>query len=67
MGVGIRQGLSLGTYDDKLGRVQCINYVLKGARNLPVTAIVRSTFYRLNGLFTRKSVEAHKRVRNGFM
>ncbi|XP_016168127.1 uncharacterized protein LOC107610607 [Arachis ipaensis] len=46
--------------------VECINFVLKGARNLPVTAIVRSTFYQLNELFTRKSAEAHERVRNGF-
>ncbi|XP_025692816.1 uncharacterized protein [Arachis hypogaea] len=46
--------------------VECINSVLKGARNLPVTAIVRSTFYRLNELVTRKSTEAHEHVRNGF-
>ncbi|XP_057739830.1 uncharacterized protein LOC130956910 [Arachis stenosperma] len=46
--------------------VECINFVLKGACHLPVTAIVRSTFYRLNELFTRKSVEAHESVRNGF-
>ncbi|XP_072087275.1 uncharacterized protein [Arachis hypogaea] len=46
--------------------VECINYVLKGARNLPVTAVVRSTFYRLNELFTQKSAEAHEHVRNGF-
>ncbi|XP_057730529.1 uncharacterized protein LOC130945850 [Arachis stenosperma] len=46
--------------------VECINSVLKGARNLPVTALVRSTFYRLNELFTRKSTEAHERLRNGF-
>ncbi|XP_072079935.1 uncharacterized protein [Arachis hypogaea] len=39
--------------------VECINSVLKGARNLLVTAIVRSTFYRLNELFTRKSTEAY--------
>nr|XP_025648152.1 uncharacterized protein LOC112743154 [Arachis hypogaea] len=38
----------------------------EGARNLPVTAIVRSTFYRLNELFTRKSAKAHERVHNGF-
>ncbi|RYR53327.1 hypothetical protein Ahy_A06g028370 [Arachis hypogaea] len=43
-----------------------MNFVLKGARNLPVTTIVRSTFYQLNELFTRKSTEAHERVRNGF-
>ncbi|RYR74552.1 hypothetical protein Ahy_A02g009281 isoform I [Arachis hypogaea] len=46
--------------------VECINYVLKGAHNLPVTAIVRSTFYRLNELFTRKSTDAYERLRNGF-
>ncbi|XP_072054177.1 uncharacterized protein [Arachis hypogaea] len=46
--------------------VECINYVLKGARNLPVTALVRSTFYRLNELFTQKSTEAHEYLRNGF-
>ncbi|XP_015963931.1 uncharacterized protein LOC107487748 [Arachis duranensis] len=46
--------------------VECINSVLKGARNLPVTALVRSNFYRLNELFTRKSTEAHDRLRNGF-
>ncbi|XP_016178909.1 uncharacterized protein LOC107621402 [Arachis ipaensis] len=36
------------------------------ARNLPMIAIVRSTFYWLNELFTRKSAEAHEHVRNGF-
>ncbi|XP_057755741.1 uncharacterized protein LOC130974919 [Arachis stenosperma] len=46
--------------------VECINSVLKAARNLPVTAIVRSTFYRMNELFTQKIVEAHERVCNGF-
>nr|XP_029147041.1 uncharacterized protein LOC112733035 [Arachis hypogaea] len=46
--------------------VECINSVLKGAPNLPVTALVQSTFYRLNELFTRKSTEAHDRLRNGF-
>nr|XP_025662100.1 uncharacterized protein LOC112757757 [Arachis hypogaea] len=33
--------------------VECINSVLKGARNLPITALVKATFYRLNELFTR--------------
>ncbi|XP_029146215.1 uncharacterized protein [Arachis hypogaea] len=46
--------------------VECINSVLKDARNLPVIAIVRSTFYRLNELFTRKSTEVYERLRNGF-
>ncbi|XP_072093544.1 uncharacterized protein [Arachis hypogaea] len=34
--------------------VECINSVLKGARNLPITALVKATFYRLNELFTPK-------------
>ncbi|XP_029144834.1 uncharacterized protein [Arachis hypogaea] len=46
--------------------VECINSVLKGARNLLVTALVRSTFYWLNELFTRKSTEAHERLHNRF-
>ncbi|RYQ96213.1 hypothetical protein Ahy_B08g091859 [Arachis hypogaea] len=46
--------------------VECLNSVLKGTHNLPVTAIVRSTFYQLNELFTRKSVETHEHLRNGF-
>ncbi|XP_015966132.1 uncharacterized protein LOC107489877 [Arachis duranensis] len=46
--------------------VECINSVLKGACNLPVLALVRATYYRLNELFTRKSAEAHERRRAGF-
>ncbi|XP_025697392.1 uncharacterized protein [Arachis hypogaea] len=46
--------------------VECINSVLKGARNLPVLALVRATYYRLNELFTRKSAETHERKRAGY-
>ncbi|XP_020987463.2 uncharacterized protein LOC107464565 [Arachis duranensis] len=46
--------------------VEYINSVLKGARNLPVLALVRATYYRLNELFTRKSAETHERKRAGF-
>ncbi|KAL4276825.1 hypothetical protein AHAS_Ahas20G0245900 [Arachis hypogaea] len=42
--------------------VECINLVLKGARNLPITALVKATFYRLNELFTRKRAEAEARI-----
>ncbi|XP_029150764.1 uncharacterized protein [Arachis hypogaea] len=45
--------------------VECINLVLKGARNLPVLALVRATYYQLNELFTRKSTEAYQRKRSG--
>ncbi|XP_057733987.1 uncharacterized protein LOC130949221 [Arachis stenosperma] len=46
--------------------VECINSVLKGARNLPVLALVQATYYRLNELFTWKSAETHERKRAGF-
>ncbi|RYQ88036.1 hypothetical protein Ahy_B09g095478 isoform A [Arachis hypogaea] len=45
--------------------VECINSVLKGACNLPVTALVKATFYRLNELFTRKRAEAEARINAG--
>ncbi|QHN94298.1 uncharacterized protein DS421_17g600040 [Arachis hypogaea] len=45
--------------------VECINSMLKGARNLPVTALVKATFYRLNELFTRKRAEAEARINAG--
>ncbi|RYR10936.1 hypothetical protein Ahy_B05g079419 isoform B [Arachis hypogaea] len=46
--------------------IECINSVHKGMHNLPVMAIIRSTFYWLNELFIQKSVEAHEHVRNRF-
>ncbi|XP_025662094.1 uncharacterized protein [Arachis hypogaea] len=45
--------------------VECINSVLKGARNLLVTALVKATFYRLNELFTRKRAEAEAQINSG--
>ncbi|XP_057734719.1 uncharacterized protein LOC130950210 [Arachis stenosperma] len=45
--------------------VECINSVLKGARNLSVTALVKAMFYRLNELFTRKRAEAEARISAG--
>ncbi|XP_052110161.1 uncharacterized protein LOC127741515 [Arachis duranensis] len=38
--------------------VERVNSMLKGARNLPITALVKATFYRLNELFTQKRAEA---------
>ncbi|RYR38299.1 hypothetical protein Ahy_A09g043295 [Arachis hypogaea] len=45
--------------------VECINSVLKGAHNLPITTLVKATFYRLNELFTRKRAEAEARINAG--
>ncbi|XP_016207018.1 uncharacterized protein LOC107647460 [Arachis ipaensis] len=42
--------------------VECINSILKGARNLPITALVKAIFYKLNELFTRKIAEAEARI-----
>nr|XP_025643432.1 uncharacterized protein LOC112737657 [Arachis hypogaea] len=43
--------------------VECINGALKGARNLPVTTLVKVNFYRLNDLFTRKRDDTETRIR----
>ncbi|RYR54281.1 hypothetical protein Ahy_A06g029542 [Arachis hypogaea] len=42
--------------------VKCINSMLKGERNIPVTALIRATYYHLNELFTRKRAEAQERI-----
>ena len=47
--------------------VECINSVLKGARNLPITALVRATYFRLAELFATKGREAHARRDAGFI
>jgi hypothetical protein len=40
--------------------VECFNNVLKGARSLPVTAIVEYTFFKLNEYFQKHSEETAK-------
>ncbi|XP_016195801.1 uncharacterized protein LOC107636840 [Arachis ipaensis] len=45
--------------------VECINSILKGAHNLPIIALVKATFYRLNELFTRKRAKAEARINAG--
>ncbi|XP_057755399.1 uncharacterized protein LOC130974541 [Arachis stenosperma] len=37
---------------------ECINAVMKGSRNLPITALVKSSYFCLGKLFARKSLEA---------
>lgn len=37
---------------------ECINSVLKGTRNLPITSLIRSTFHRLAMLFAVKGCDA---------
>ncbi|XP_029153333.1 uncharacterized protein [Arachis hypogaea] len=45
--------------------MECINSILKGACNLPVTTLVKETFYKLNELFTRKRIEVEDRISAG--
>ncbi|XP_015967136.1 uncharacterized protein LOC107490832 [Arachis duranensis] len=46
---------------------ECINSVMKGTRNLPVCAIVKSTYHRLNALFVQKGRQAEAQVACGQM
>ena len=39
--------------------VECVNSVLKGTYNLPITALVRTTYFLLVELFAKKCSEAH--------
>ncbi|XP_039122070.1 uncharacterized protein LOC120258686 [Dioscorea cayenensis subsp. rotundata] len=41
---------------------ECVNSVLKGTRNLPITAMVKSTYFRLAELFVRKGVQAQAQI-----
>ncbi|XP_016191743.1 uncharacterized protein LOC107632591 [Arachis ipaensis] len=41
---------------------ECINSVMKETRNLPVCAIVKSTYHRLNALFVQKGQQAEAQV-----
>ena len=45
--------------------VKCVNYVLKGARNLPITILVKATYFWLAELFVGKGSEAHARKNVG--
>ncbi|RYR31900.1 hypothetical protein Ahy_B01g056843 [Arachis hypogaea] len=44
---------------------ECINVMLKGTRNLPVAAIVRAMYERLQQLFVRREREAHAQLQGG--
>ena len=44
---------------------ECINAVMKGTRNLPITAIVKSTYFRLAKLFVEKGSQAQAQIAGG--
>ena len=47
--------------------VECVNYVLKGTRNLPIMALVRATYFQLAELFATTGQEAYARRDVGFV
>ena len=44
---------------------ECINFVLNGTRNLLITTLVKSTYFRLVELFVRKGQEAEAQLVGG--
>ena len=44
---------------------EAVNGVLKGARNLPITALVQSTFFRVLDYFVKRGKEAEERIASG--
>lgn len=44
---------------------ECINGVLKGGRNLPITALVQMTFFKLVEYFVCRSRKVHEQVTSG--
>lgn len=44
---------------------ECMNVVLKGTHHLPISAIVRCTYERLQQLFVRKGREAQAQLAAG--
>ncbi|RYR38489.1 hypothetical protein Ahy_A09g043539 isoform C [Arachis hypogaea] len=44
---------------------KCVNSILKGVRNLPVSSLVKATYGRLAELFVRKGKEAEAQMRTG--
>ncbi|XP_039129077.1 uncharacterized protein LOC120265263 [Dioscorea cayenensis subsp. rotundata] len=46
---------------------ECVNSVLKGTRNLSITAMVKSTYFRLAELFVRKGVQVQAQIASGLI
>ena len=45
--------------------VECVNGVLKKSRHLPITALVKCTYYKLGTMFAKRGKEAQDAIRNG--
>ena len=46
---------------------ECINSVLKGTRHLPVTSVVRETYFRLAALFPKRSDAYQGQMQGGYV
>lgn len=46
---------------------ECINNVLKGTRNLPISSLVQATYYRLTELFVRRGTQAATMMASGLI
>ncbi|PPR94799.1 hypothetical protein GOBAR_AA25869 [Gossypium barbadense] len=48
-----------------LNLAECINFVLKGTRHLPITSVVRETYFRLAALFSKQTVRYKGEMQGG--
>lgn len=44
---------------------ECINNVLKGVRNLPISSLIEATYYRMNEIFVKRGTQAEAMLRSG--
>ncbi|MFQ6638657.1 hypothetical protein Gotur_016708 [Gossypium turneri] len=45
--------------------IECINSVLKGMRHLPITSVVRKTYFRLAALFLKRAASYVGQMQGG--
>ncbi|XP_040967217.1 uncharacterized protein [Gossypium hirsutum] len=56
-------GLRYGHMTSNLA--ECINYTLKGTRYLPITSVVRETYFRLATLFSKRAASYKGQMQGG--
>ncbi|MFQ6665322.1 hypothetical protein Gotur_032091 [Gossypium turneri] len=56
-------GLRYGHMTSNLA--ECINFVLKGTRHLPITSVVRETYFRLAALFPKRAASYTGQMQGG--
>ncbi|MFQ6622970.1 hypothetical protein Gotur_002844 [Gossypium turneri] len=58
-------GLRYGHMTSNLA--ECINSILKGTRHLPITSIVRETYFRLAALFPKRAASYAGQIQGGYV